>query len=50
MQALSARDTKYTFGLLLDMACVEPISKNHRAVVVVLVVKEYKRLKEIESE
>jgi len=43
MQALSARDAKYNFGRLLDMARAEPV-------VVVVAVEEYARLKAIESE
>jgi len=52
MQALSARDAKYNFGRLLDMARAEPVTveKHGRAVVVVVAVEEYARLKAIESE
>jgi prevent-host-death family protein len=52
MQTLSARDAKYNFGRLIDTARAEPVTveKHGRAVVVVLAVQEYERLKEIESE
>jgi prevent-host-death family protein len=46
MQTLSARDAKYNFGRLIDMARAEPVivEKHGRAVVVVLAVEEYERL------
>ena len=46
MQTLSARDAKYNFGRLIDMARAEPVTveKHGRAVVVVLAVEEYERL------
>ena len=52
MQTLSARDAKYNFGRLIDTARAEPVTveKHGRAVVVVLAVEEYERLKAIESE
>ena len=52
MQTLSARDAKYNFGRLIDMARAEPVTveKHGRAVVVVLAVEEYERLKAIELE
>jgi prevent-host-death family protein len=52
MQTLSARDAKYNFGRLIDTARAEPVTveKHGRAVVVVLAVEEYQRLKAIESE
>ncbi len=48
MQTLSARDAKYNFGRLIDMARAEPVTveKHGRAVVVVLAVEEYERLTE----
>lgn len=51
MQTLSARDAKYNFGRLTDMARVEPVTveKHGRAVIVVMAVEEYQRLKSIES-
>jgi prevent-host-death family protein len=52
MQTLSAREAKYNFGRLIDTARAEPVTveKHGRAVVVVLAVEEYQRLKAIESE
>jgi prevent-host-death family protein len=52
MQTLSARDAKYNFGRLIDMARAEPVTveKHGRAVVVVLAIEEYERLKTIELE
>jgi prevent-host-death family protein len=52
MHTLSARDAKYNFGRLIDTARAEPVTveKHGRAVVVVLAVEEYQRLKAIESE
>lgn len=51
MQTLSAKDAKYNFGRLIDSARAEPITveKHGRAVVVVLAVEEYERLKAIET-
>ena len=51
MQALSAKDAKYNFGRLIDMARAEPVTieKHGRAVVVVVAVEEYERLKALES-
>lgn len=51
MQALSAKDAKYQFGRLIDTARAEPvvIEKHGRAVVVVLAVEEYVRLKALDS-
>ena len=47
MQALSAKDAKYGFGRLIDLARAKPIAvtKHGRPVVVVLSVEEYERLK-----
>jgi prevent-host-death family protein len=52
MQTLSAKDAKYNFGRLIDTARAEPVTveKHGRAVVVVLAVEEYERLKTIELE
>ncbi len=52
MQKLSARDAKYSFGRFIDTARAEPVTleKHGRAVVVVMAVEEYERLKSIESE
>ena len=51
MQTLSARDAKYGFGRLIDLARAKPIAvtKHGRPVVVVLSVEEYERLKVLES-
>jgi prevent-host-death family protein len=51
MQTLSAGDAKYNFGRLIDTARAGPVTvqKHGRAVVVVLAVEEYERLKAIES-
>ena len=51
MQTLSAKDAKYGFGRLIDLARAEPITvtKYGRPVVVVLSAEEYERLKALES-
>ncbi|MAY85348.1 MAG: type II toxin-antitoxin system prevent-host-death family antitoxin [Pseudooceanicola sp.] len=50
MQTLSAKDAKYGFGRLIDLARAEPVAvaKHGRPVVVVMAVEEYERLKSIE--
>ena len=50
MQTLSAKDAKYGFGRLIDLARSEPVAvaKHGRPVVVVMAVEEYDRLKDIE--
>ncbi|MDF3905988.1 type II toxin-antitoxin system Phd/YefM family antitoxin [Paracoccus sp. AS002] len=50
MQTLSAKDAKYEFGRLIDLARAEPVAvtKHGRVVVVVIAVEEYERLKDIE--
>jgi prevent-host-death family protein len=52
VKSVSAREAKYGFGRLIDTARAEPVTveKHGRAVVVVLAVEEYERLKAIESE
>ena len=47
MKSMSAKDAKNGFGLLLDTARAEPVTieKHGRAVVVVLSVEEYERLR-----
>ncbi|WP_323008241.1 type II toxin-antitoxin system Phd/YefM family antitoxin [Paracoccus sp. (in: a-proteobacteria)] len=52
MQTLSAKDAKYEFGRLIDLARAEPVTvtKHGRSVVVVMAVEEYVRLKEIEMD
>ena len=51
MQTISAKEAKYHFGKLIDTARAEPVTveKHGRAVVVVLAVEEYERLKAIEA-
>ena len=51
MHAISAKEAKYHFGKLIDMARAEPVTveKHGRAVVVVLAVEEYERLKTVEA-
>jgi prevent-host-death family protein len=52
MKSMSAKDAKNSFGLLLDTARAEPVTieKHGRAVVVVLSVEEFQRLKSPWSE
>lgn len=47
MKSMSAKDAKNGFGLLLDTARAEPVTieKHGRAVVVVVSVEEYVRLR-----
>ena len=47
MKTLSAKDAKYGFGRLIDLARAEPVTvaKHGRPVVVVMAVEEYERLK-----
>lgn len=51
MKTLTAKDAKYGFGRLIDMARAEPVlvAKHGRPVVVVLSVEEYQRLKNRED-
>jgi prevent-host-death family protein len=46
MKSLTAKDAKYGFGRLIDLARAEPVivAKHGRPVVVVLAVEEYERL------
>ena len=50
MRTLSARDVKYGFGRLIDLARAAPVplAKYGRPVVVVLSVEEYERLKALD--
>jgi len=52
MQTLSAKDAKYGFGRLIDLARAEPVAvaKHGRTVVVVLAIEEYERLKRLDLE
>ena len=51
MKSVSARDAKYGFGRLIDLARAEPVTvaKHGRPFVVVMAVEEFERLKELES-
>lgn len=51
MKTLTAKDAKYGFGRLIDLARAEPVAvaKHGRAVIVVVSVEEYERLRAIES-
>ena len=51
MKTLSAKDAKYGFGRLIDLARAEPVAvaKHGRPVVVVMAVEEYERLKFLET-
>ena len=51
MQILSAKDAKYGFGRLIDLARADPVvvAKHGRPVVVVLSVEEYERLKALDT-
>ena len=51
MQTLSAKDAKYGFGRLIDLARAGPVAvaKHGRRVVVVLSVEEYERLKSLDA-
>lgn len=50
MKTLSAKDAKYGFGRLIDLARAEPVvvAKHGRPVVVVMAIEEYERLKVFE--
>ena len=50
MQILSAKDARYGFGRLIDLARAEPVvvAKHGRPVVVVMAIEEYERLKVFE--
>jgi prevent-host-death family protein len=51
MKTLTAKDAKYRFGCLIDLARTEPvvIAKHGRPVVVVLAVEEFKQLRAMEA-
>ena len=51
MQILSAKDAKYGFGGLVDLARAKPVAvtKHGRPVVVVLSVEGYERLKALDT-
>jgi prevent-host-death family protein len=46
MKTLTAKDAKYGFGRLIDLARAEPVvvAKHGRPVVVVMAIEEYERL------
>ncbi|QND68667.1 type II toxin-antitoxin system Phd/YefM family antitoxin [Mesorhizobium loti] len=48
MPSMSAKEAKYGFGQLIDLARAKPVvvEKHGRSVVVVLAIEEYKRLRE----
>lgn len=52
MLSMSAKDAKYGFGRLIDLARAEPVvvEKHGRPVIVVMAVEEFERLKALESE
>ena len=52
MLSMSAKDAKYGFGRLIDLARAEPVvvEKHGRPVIVVMAVEEFERLKAVESE
>lgn len=51
MKTLTAKDAKYGFGRLIDLARAEPvtIAKHGRPVVVVMAVEEFERLKALDG-
>ena len=51
MKTLTAKDAKYGFGRLIDLARAEPVvvAKHGRPVVVVMAVEEFERLNRIEQ-
>jgi prevent-host-death family protein len=52
MKTLTAKDAKYGFGRLIDLARAEPVAvaKHGRPVVVVMAVEEFERLKALEPQ
>lgn len=51
MKTLTAKDAKYGFGRLIDLARAEPVAvaKHGRPVVVVMAVEEFERLKALDD-
>ncbi len=51
MKTLTAKNAKYCFGRLIDLARAEPvaIAKHGRPVVVVMAVEEFERLKSLDA-
>ncbi len=51
MRSMTAKDAKYGFGRLIDLARAEPVTveKHGRPVVVVVAVEEFERLMSLET-
>jgi prevent-host-death family protein len=51
MKTLTAKDAKYGFGRLIDLARAEPVAvaKHGRPVVIVMAVEEYERLQALDK-
>jgi prevent-host-death family protein len=51
MKTLTAKDAKYGFGRLIDLARAAPVAvaKHGRPVVVVMAIEEYERLKVLDG-
>ena len=51
MKTLTAKDAKYSFGQLIDLARAAPVavSKHGRPVVVVVAVEEFERLQALDA-
>lgn len=51
MKTLTAKEAKYGFGRLIDLARAEPVAvaKHGRPVIVVMAVEEFERLKALDS-
>ncbi len=51
MRSMTAKDAKYGFGRLIDLARTSPVTveKHGRPVVVVMAVEEFDRLKSLET-
>ncbi|MBM3346304.1 MAG: type II toxin-antitoxin system Phd/YefM family antitoxin [Betaproteobacteria bacterium] len=50
METLTAKDAKYGFGRLIDLARAEPVAvaKQGRPVVMVMAIEEFERLKALD--
>ena len=51
MRSMTAKDAKYGFGKLIDLARAEPVAvaKHGRPVVVVMAIEEFERLKALDQ-
>ena len=51
MQILTAKDAKYRFGQLIDLACAAPVAmiRHGRSGIVVLAIEEYEPLKVLDA-